>query len=95
MSDCKGSRFFEGLMIGGLLGVVAGMLLAPKPGEELRKELSEKAYDAYDKVNKALRESKDAIEIAIAQGKDMADETREEVIQALESAREKVESIRP
>jgi gas vesicle protein len=38
------NRYFEGMLVGGALGVIAGMLLAPKRGSELRAELSE-SYD--------------------------------------------------
>ena len=93
MSNSRHSGFIEGLLIGGLFGVTAGILLAPRAGEEIRKEIGDKAQDAYTKMQQTLRESRDAIEIAVAQGKDMAIETREEVMQVLDEAREKIEDI--
>jgi gas vesicle protein len=41
MSEEK-SSYFEGLMLGGILGAVAGVLLAPLAGEETRKKLKAK-----------------------------------------------------
>jgi gas vesicle protein len=38
------NRYFEGLLVGGALGFIAGLLTAPKPGVELRKDLAE-SYD--------------------------------------------------
>ena len=36
------SGFLRGFLIGSFLGALAGILLAPKPGKELRSELKEK-----------------------------------------------------
>jgi gas vesicle protein len=53
MSD---SDFLKGLIIGGLIGAVAGLLLAPKSGRETRadicnktEELMKLAKEEYDK----------------------------------------------
>lgn len=92
MSESKGSRFLEGFFIGGLFGLALGLLIAPKAGDELRQEMNEKIKEVYGKINCALRESRDAIEIAIAQGKSTAEATRREVVEAFDQAREKLES---
>lgn len=42
--------FVFGALIGASVGAIAALLLAPKSGAELRKELSEKALDTYDKA---------------------------------------------
>ena len=39
------SRFLAGFVVGGAIGAVAGILLAPKSGEETRKLLSDSAQD--------------------------------------------------
>ena len=47
------SRRSEGIasfVAGALVGVGAGMLLAPKSGEELRKDLLDKASELIDKA---------------------------------------------
>jgi len=43
-----------GLLIGAFVGVTAGILFAPKPGRETRKEISEKAADAVDQLREAV-----------------------------------------
>lgn len=45
----SGSTFTKGLVIGALLGAAAALLYAPKPGRELRSDLSEKLSTATDK----------------------------------------------
>ena len=37
----SGSTFFKGAFIGALVGAAAALLFAPKPGRELRGDLSE------------------------------------------------------
>ncbi len=39
-------RFFQGVLVGSFLGVMAGMFLAPKPGKELRSDVKEKSKEA-------------------------------------------------
>jgi gas vesicle protein len=44
------SSFAKGLLIGGLIGAAAALLFAPKPGRELRSELSDKMTIVSDKT---------------------------------------------
>ena len=60
----KQNNFFEGLILGGIFGVIAGLLIAPETGDQTRKkikDIKEKTKDAYEKnvdteelVNKTL-----------------------------------------
>lgn len=45
-----GSTFAKGIFIGGLLGFAAALLFAPKPGRELRGDLSEKVGIVTDRT---------------------------------------------
>ncbi len=38
-------RFFQGVLVGSLLGAMAGMFLAPKSGKELRSDVKEKSKE--------------------------------------------------
>lgn len=66
MSDKRCGDWVKGLLIGGLVGVVIGMLYAPKSGKETRDELSDKAKDIAgklkDEYDVALEKSKSAYE---------------------------------
>lgn len=42
--------FVFGAIIGGAVGAITALLLAPKSGAELRKEIADKTLDAYDKT---------------------------------------------
>jgi gas vesicle protein len=54
-----GSRFFEGLFVGGVIGFLAGLLYAPKPGSELRRELVDQSDDLYRQASTQLTDLKD------------------------------------
>jgi gas vesicle protein len=68
MSDdnCNCGDWVKGLLIGGLVGVIVGLLYAPKSGRETRDELSDKAMDIAGKLKDeyavALEKSKSAYE---------------------------------
>jgi len=78
-------------LFGATAGVVAGLLLAPRTGEETRRLLIEKAREVLDKMDCALRESRDVIEIAIAEGQDAKGETTEAISDAMQDAIEKAQ----
>ena len=50
-------NFLKGLMVGGLLGGLAGIFLAPKSGRELRSDIQEKGSEALNKARKAYEEA--------------------------------------
>ena len=58
MSKNKSFMFGMGLLAGVVGGIVAGVLLAPKPGEESRRELKEAACELYEKISPAIKEAK-------------------------------------
>ena len=75
MSEHKCGDWLKGLLIGSLVGVVVGLLFAPKSGKELREDISEKAKDLADKVKDeyegALDKSKKGFESVISRLKDL------------------------
>ena len=54
----KSLMFGMGLLAGVVGGIVAGVLFAPKPGEESRRELKEAACELYEKHSPAIVEAK-------------------------------------
>lgn len=46
----------NGLLIGGIIGLVAGWLTAPKRGADLRKELSQNTEDLLREINDQIAE---------------------------------------
>ena len=58
MSKNKSLMFGMGLLAGVIGGLIAGVLYAPKPGEESRRELKEAACEFYEKHSPAINEAK-------------------------------------
>ena len=58
MSENKSLAFPIGLLAGVVSGIVAGILFAPKPGEETRKELAQAANEFYEKHSPEINEAK-------------------------------------
>jgi len=52
------SRFFEGFLIGGILGYLFGILSAPKSGADMRKDLAENSEDLYRHASDSLHDLK-------------------------------------
>lgn len=49
-------KFIAGFVVGGALGALAGLLLAPKSGEETREIIKDNSRQAYDKAQTAVKE---------------------------------------
>jgi gas vesicle protein len=64
------------LLIGLGVGAALGLLFAPKPGRQLRKDLRRSYDDALDTVSDWTDEAKDRFEEAVEKGSDFAEELR-------------------
>ena len=58
MSKNKTCAFAMGLIAGVVGGLVAGVLYAPKSGEESRRELKDAACELYEKNSPAIKDAK-------------------------------------
>jgi len=82
----KSSDLLKGLFIGGLIGVVLGILFAPKSGRETRENIIRKADEFLD-------QAKEGYENALEKGKAVC-ETAVRRLKDLEmSAKEKMEEV--
>lgn len=64
------------LMIGLGIGTVVGLLLAPKPGRQLRKDLRRSYDDAVETASDWTDEVRDRFEDVVKKGGDFAEEVR-------------------
>jgi gas vesicle protein len=64
------------LLIGLGVGAALGLLLAPKPGRQLRKDLRRSYDDALETASEWTDEAKDRFEEVVEKGSDLADELR-------------------
>jgi gas vesicle protein len=72
-------KFGAGLLVGTLIGIVAGILLAPQAGGETREQLKEKALDARDQAEDIIDTAREIAEEAIEEGKEVAAKTKIEL----------------
>jgi len=49
-------KFIAGFIVGGAIGAVAGILLAPKSGEETRNEIANSAKDMLKKADETAKQ---------------------------------------
>ena len=86
------------LLIGLGAGALAGLLLAPKAGKQLRRDLKRGYDDALDTVGDWAEEAKDKVREAGDRVRDVAsrsaDRAAEMAEDLRETAREKVEPLR-
>jgi gas vesicle protein len=67
------------LLIGLGAGALLGMLLAPKAGKQMRKDLRRKFDNARETVDEWTDDAKEFAEEAMERGAEIADEVRERV----------------
>jgi len=67
------------LLIGLGAGALLGMLLAPKAGKQMRKDLRRKFDSARETVDEWTDDAKEFAEEAMERGAEFADEVRERV----------------
>jgi gas vesicle protein len=67
------------LLIGLGAGTLLGMLLAPKAGKQMRKELRRKFDNARETVDDWTDEAKEFAEEAMERGAEIADQVKERV----------------
>ena len=76
--------FFYGLIFGAALGAAVGLLLAPRPGAELRHDMTDSARRLRRKAGEIYDEASHVVT-------DVADRSR----RAFEAGREALQSARP
>jgi len=65
------------LMIGLGVGALVALLIAPKTGKQIRKDLRRKAEDARDALQDWGKEAKDRVQDAVDRSSEWAEELRD------------------
>jgi len=75
-SDGNAGTAVAFLLIGLGVGAALGMLLAPKSGRQMRKDLRRSYEDALETISDWSDDAKDRFDEAVERGADFADELR-------------------
>ncbi len=77
-----GHDFLYGLMAGAAIGAAIGLLLAPKTGAELRRQLGESAERFRKQADETYRRAATAVDDLVGQGRRAAQAGREKFDEA-------------
>ncbi|MDD3436492.1 MAG: YtxH domain-containing protein [Candidatus Gastranaerophilales bacterium] len=74
-------RFLAGFIVGGALGAIAGVLLAPQSGDETRGLLTDMSKDVAEKTDKTVKEIQDKADTVVSD----LQQKGEEIIEKIQS----------
>lgn len=88
--------FLAGFIVGGAIGAIAGILLAPRSGEETRAQITERGIELRNELEKQagvvqesvptfVEQQRGRVQEAIEKGKEAAAKKRQEIIAQLEA----------
>lgn len=72
-------KFLAGFIVGGALGAIAGVLLAPQAGEETRELLSDASKDVVKKTDKTVKNIQDKADTVVSELQTKGDEIMEKI----------------
>ena len=89
-SRCSSQTVALAILGGAIAGAVAGILLAPKSGEETRRELRGYARKAEEELIERAKEAREALDEMIERGKHFVAEKRADVEAAVAAGKDAV-----
>ncbi|MGB9596534.1 MAG: YtxH domain-containing protein [Candidatus Poribacteria bacterium] len=75
-------------VIGGVVGALTGILLAPASGAETRKKIKDASLTAKEKALEKIEDAKDGASNIFARGKEKVNELKSSVAAAVEAGKE-------
>jgi gas vesicle protein len=87
-AKCSSETVVLAFLGGAIGGLIAGILLAPKAGEETRRELKSQARRTEEDIIEKAKEARAALDEVIERGKQFVDEKRADVEAAVKAGRE-------
>jgi gas vesicle protein len=90
---CDCSPFLSGVLTGAILGAVAGILFAPRPGKELRAELEKKGTEVFEDAKEFYSDARSKAEAIVEDARRWAEELRKEADHKLSEARQRARKI--
>ena len=84
----SGATFLIGFIAGSMLGAGLALLYAPKPGDEIRREMAERAQRASEKARAGLGTASDRVAHFAERGKAIYETAAEKAREAAKAVRE-------
>lgn len=72
-------KFLAGFVVGGALGAIAGILLAPQSGEETRDLLCDASKDVVSKTDKTVKDIQEKADMVVSDMQKKGDEIMEKI----------------
>ena len=72
-------KFFAGFLVGGAIGAIAGILLAPKSGEETRAMLADGAKDAMKRADETVKQIQSKADDVVSDMQKKGEEIKEKL----------------
>ena len=73
------TKFLAGFLVGGALGAVAGILLAPKSGEETRQLIADTSKDVLRRADETVKEIQSKADDVVSDMQKKGDEIKEKL----------------
>ena len=80
--------FLTGVLLGGLLGVGAGLLLAPAAGQDTRHKLRDRALSARDQARQAAEDARLKADDLQNSGREMLEENKRRIVRTAEAVKQ-------
>lgn len=91
MYERRGGSAFGAFLFGGLIGVIVGLLFAPRTGEETRQMLTERANDYWGQAGDLYSTGVERVGEAVDAGADVATERSEQLRTKIDEARSRLQ----
>jgi gas vesicle protein len=89
--DMSTSKFIAGFVVGGAIGAIAGILLAPKSGEETRKILADTAQDMAKRADETAKQIQTKADDAVSDLQKKGEEIKEKLQDFISKQKESTE----
>ncbi len=84
--DGMGKGLLLGFVVGGIAGAITALLLAPKPGKELREDIKKKSSELKDNAKRMVSRAKELTKSAVRKGEEIYDNSGEIISEAMEQS---------
>lgn len=82
------TKFLAGFIVGGAIGAIAGVLLAPKSGEETRAMIADSTKEAIRRADETVKEIQSKADHVVSDMQKRGDEIKEKLQNLIKNQKE-------